>query len=183
MNPIMTRLALDHNRLAKLLDLFDHLLDRFHEGEEPDYELMSEMLGYMESYQDTIHHPTEDLIFRRALDKGAQRRDVFDVLRHQHDRLPQLNKRFRQSLEGIVHEAVLPRGEVEAQGRELVNTLREHMTLEDREAFPIAQSRLDAADWEAVEALAPSADDPLFGVPDPQRFRSLFQRLSAQTQD
>ena len=183
MNPIMTRLALDHNRLAKLLDLFDHLLDRFHEGEEPDYELMSEMLGYMESYQDTIHHPTEDLIFRRALDKGAQRRDVFDVLRHQHDRLPQLNKRFRQSLEGIVHEAVLPRGEVEAQGRELVNTLREHMTLEDREAFPIAQSRLDAADWAAVEALAPSADDPLFGVPDPQRFRSLFQRLSAQTQD
>lgn len=183
MNPIMTRLALDHTRLAQLLDLFDHLLDRFHDGEEPDYELMSEMLGYMEGYQDTIHHPTEDLIFRRALDKGAQRRDIFDVLRHQHDRLPQLNKRFRQSLEGIVHEAVLPREEVEAQGRELVATLRQHMALEDQEAFPIAEERLDEADWEALEALAPSADDPLFGVTDPQRYRSLFQRLSAQTQD
>ena len=183
MHAIMTRLTLDHRRLAQLLDLFDHLLDRFHEGQEPDYELMSEMLEYMDSYQDTIHHPTEDLIFRRALDKGVQRRDVFDVLRHQHDRLPQLHKRFRQSLEGIVHEAVLPREEVEAQGRELVGTLREHMTMEDREAFPIALERLDQADWEAVEALAPSADDPLFGVPDPQRFRSLFQRLFAQTQD
>ena len=52
-----------------------------------------------------------------------------------------------------------------------------------REAFPIPQARLNEADWEAVEALAPSADDPCFGVADPQRFRSLFQRLSAETQD
>lgn len=183
MNPIMARLALDHARLAQLLDLFDHLLDLFHQGEEPDYELMSEMLEYMESYQDTIHHPTEDLIFRRVLDQGTQRRDVFDVLRHQHDRLPQLNRRFRQSLEGIVHEAVLPREEVEAQGRELVTTLREHMALEDQEAFPIALERLGEADWDAVQALAPNVDDPLFGAPDPERFRSLFQRLSAQARD
>jgi hemerythrin-like domain-containing protein len=180
MNPIMNRLSLDHKRLAQLLKLFDHLLDRFHEGEEPDYELMSEMLEYMESYQDTIHHPTEELIFRRALDRGVQRHDVFDVLTNQHDLLPQLNRRFRQSLEGIVHEVVLPREEVEAQGRELVNTLRQHLTLEDREAFPIAMACLDASDWEAVEAQAPSAEDPLFGVPDPVRFRSLFQRLCAQ---
>jgi hemerythrin-like domain-containing protein len=96
--------------------------------------------------------------------------------------LPQLNRRFRQSLEGIVHEAVLPREEVEAQGRELVTTLREHMSLEDGEAFPIARERLDESDWEEVEALAPSAEDPLFGTPDPQRFRALFQRLSAQAQ-
>lgn len=183
MNPTMTRLALDHTRLVQLLDLFEQLLDRFHTGQEPDYDLMSEMLEYMESYQDSVHHPTEDLIFRRVLDKGVQRHDVFDVLRHQHDRLPQLNKRFRQSLDGIVHEAVLPREEVEAQGRELLGTLREHMALEDREAFPIALERLDEADWDAVEALSPNADDPVFGVPDPLRFRALFQRLVAHAQE
>jgi hemerythrin-like domain-containing protein len=182
MNPIMTRLGQDHARLARLLDLFDHLLDRFHDGEEPDYELMSEMLEYMESYQDTIHHPTEELIFRRVLDRGGQRQEVFDVLRHQHERLPELNRRFRQSLEGIVNGEVLEREEVETQGRQLVATLRQHMALEDGEAFPIAESRLHASDWDAVEALAPSADDPLFGSPDPQRFRSLFQRLSNQAQ-
>ena len=55
-------------------------------------------------------------------------------------------------------------------------------TLEDREAFPIARERLDDADWEAVEALAPKADDPVFGTPDPQRFRSLFKHLAEQAQ-
>lgn len=181
MNPIMTQLALDHTRITRLLDLFDQLLDRFHEGEEPEYELMSEMLAYMESYQDVIHHPTEELIFRHVVDRGV-RHEVFGVLSRQHDQLPQLNKRFRESLEGIVQEAVLTREEVEAHGRELVATLRQHIALEDGEAFPIAEAQLDETAWETIEALAPSAEDPLFGTPDPVRFRALVARLTAQAQ-
>lgn len=180
MHPVMTRLNQDHIRLASLLDLLAALLDRFHACEEPDYELISEMLEYLESYSDTIHHPTEDLIYRRAMDKGLQNRDVFEVLMRQHGVLNQLNKRFRRSLEGIVNEEVLRRDEVETQGRELVNTLREHQALEDAEAFPIALERLDEADWDAVDALAPRADDPVFGTPDPHRFRALFQHLTHQ---
>jgi len=182
MNPIMTRLEQDHARLARLLDLFDRLLDGFHEGRETDYELMCEMLEYMADYEDQIHHPTEDLIFRRALERGIQRRDVFEVLMRQHELVAQLNKRFRQSLDAIVHEEVLLRGEVEAQGRELVNTLRGHMTLEDREAFPIVLEGLHQTDWDAVEARAPKGDDPVFVSPDPQRFRALFLQLSKQVQ-
>lgn len=182
MNPVMTRLAQDHASLARLLDLLDDLLDRFHEGSEPDYDLIGEMLEYMVSYADGVHHPTEDLIFRRVMEKGYEQRDIFDVLMRQHVVLGQMNRRFRQSLDGIVHEEVLPRAEVEAQGRELVKTLREHMELEDGEAFPIALARLAEADWEAVDALAPRADDPVFGTPDPQRFRSLFKHLAEQAQ-
>lgn len=182
MNPVMTRLAQDHARLARLLDLFDALLDRFHDGQEPDYDLMCEMLEYMSDYADNIHHPTEDLIFRRAMDRGVQRREVFEVLMRQHEQLAQLNKRFRQSLDGVVHEEVVLREDVETRGRELVSTLREHMRLEDREAFPIALERLDDSDWDAVEAVAPSAEDPVFANPDPQRFRALYQFLSRQAQ-
>lgn len=183
MHPLMLRLDQDHFRLARLLDLLQALLDRFHEGDEPDYDLLCDLLGYMDSYSDTIHHPTEDLIFRRVLDRGTARRDVFDVLMHQHGVVVQLNKRFRGSLEGIFHEEVVRRDEVEAQGRELVTLLREHLVLEDAEAFPIALERLDATDWESVERMAPRADDPLFGIPDPQRFRSLYRHLFAQAQD
>jgi len=178
----MTRLDQDHVRLARLLDLLDGLLDRFHEGDEPDYDLIAEMLEYMVSYADGIHHPTEDLIFRRVLDKGAEQRDVFEVLMHQHAVVGQMNRRFCQTLDGIVHEEVVRRDEVETQGRELVATMREHLALEDREAFPIARARLDQTDWDAVEAIAPRADDPLFGTPDPLRFRALFQHLAQQVQ-
>lgn len=183
MQPLMTRLGQDHARLAKLLDLFEDLLNRFHGGAEPDYDLMCEMLEYMDDYSDTVHHPTEDLIFQRALERGAERRDVFDVLMRQHGLLGQLSKRFRQSLDGIIHEEVLLREDVEAHGRELIGTLRAHMHLEDEEAFPIAIAHLSAEDWTELEASAPSTDDPVFGTPDPMRYRALYARLSAQAKD
>jgi hemerythrin-like domain-containing protein len=183
MHPLMQRLAQDHLRLTQLLDLFHSLLERFHAGQEPDYELFCQMLEYMDSYADTIHHPTEDLIFRRTLEKGAEKRDVFDVLMRQHGVVIQMNKRFRRSLDGIVHEEVLRRDEVEAHGREFVATMREHLRLEDTEAFPIACNWLDPADWDALQGLAPRADDPIFGSPDPQRYRALFKHLCAQAQD
>jgi hemerythrin-like domain-containing protein len=178
----MTRLGQDHARLARLLDLFEELLDRFHEGAEPDYELMSEMLEYMDSYSDIVHHPTEDLIFQRILDKGSERHDVFEVLMRQHRVLGQLNKRFRQSLDGILHEEVLLREDVEAHGRELISTLRSHMRLEDEEAFPIALARLSAGDWTELEVMAPTVEDPLFGNPDPLRYRALYAQLAAQAE-
>lgn len=183
MNPVMTRLAQDHVRLARLLDLFEELLNRFHEGAEPDYELMCEMLEYMDNYSDIVHHPTEDLIFQRVLANGTERRDVFDVLMRQHKALGHLSKRFRQSLDGILHEEVLLREDVEGHGRELIGTLRAHKRLEDEEAFPIAMERLSEEDWAEVEARAPNLEDPLFGNPDPLRYRSLYLRLSAQAED
>lgn len=183
MHSLMQRLGQDHARLTRLLDLLSALLDRFRDGQEPDYDLFCEMLEYMDSYADSIHHPTEDLIFRRALERGAEKRDVFEVLMRQHSVVIQMNKRFRRSLDGIAHEEVLRRDEVEAQGRDLVTTLRAHLELEDAEAFPIAIARLHPADWDEVQAQAPRADDPVFGTPDPQRFRALFKHLSEQAQD
>ncbi|SDW78618.1 hemerythrin domain-containing protein [Thiocapsa roseopersicina] len=183
MHPVMTRLAEDHVRLARLLDLFEDLLNRFHEGAEPDYELMSEMLEYMDNYSDIVHHPTEDIIFERVLDKGTERRDVFDVLMRQHKVLGQLSKRFRQSLDGILHEEVLLREDVEAHGRELIGTLRAHKRLEDEEAFPIALERLSEEDWAQIDAQAPNLEDPLFGTLDPLRYQALYARLSAESRN
>jgi hemerythrin-like domain-containing protein len=183
MHPVMTRLAQDHARLARLLDLFEDLLDRFHDGAEPDYDLMCEMLEYMDSYSDTVHHPTEDIIFEHALARGAERHDVFDVLMRQHAVVGQLSKRFRQSLDGILHEEVLLREDVEAHGRELIATLRAHMRLEDEEAFPIAVAHLSADDWAKIEASVPLLDDPVFGRPDPTRYRALYSRLVDQAHD
>jgi hemerythrin-like domain-containing protein len=179
---LLDRLNQDHRHLARLLVLLKELLDRFHEGSEPDYELMCEMLEYMECYADQVHHPTEELIFQRMLGYGAEKKQVLDILTHQHALLSRMNKRFRQSLEGIVHEEVLLRQDVEHQGRELVDTLWEHLKLEEAEAFPYALERLSAADWEELTDAAPKFNDPVFGDYDPARFRTLFQHLMEQTQ-
>lgn len=180
MSQLLDRLTKDHRHLTRLLDLLDTLLDHFHAGHEPDYELMCEMLEYLDSYADQVHHPTEEVIFERLLALGQEKRRAIDMLSHQHSLLSQLNKRFRQSLDGIVHGDVLLREEVEQQGRELVSTLRNHADLEEAEVFPFARERLSEDDWRAIEAAVPKIHDPIFGDPDPARFRALFQHLMAQ---
>lgn len=181
MHPVMKRLMQDHARQTQLLDLFDSLLDRFREGAEPDYDLMNEMLEYLDSYASLVHHPTEDLIFRRILDQALDPPESVALLLRQHPGLIQICKRFRQSLNDILHEEVLLRETVEADGRELLANLRAHMLLEDREAYPLAQRILAEADWAAIAAQMPKAEDPLFGTPDPLRFRTLYRYLSAPT--
>ncbi len=180
MNPLMTRLGEEHKRLAKLLNLFEKLLNGFNAGAEPDYDLMDEMLTYMDSYADVVHHPTEDLVFQRVLEKIGPGQEAFEILMRQHTVVSALSRRFRDSLEAILNEEVLLRDEVEIQGREMIAALRDHMRLEDNEAFPLALEILSEEDWAEIAAQAPSADDPLFGAPDPVRFRSLYQWLCAE---
>jgi hemerythrin-like domain-containing protein len=182
MTQLLERLQQDHRHLSRLLNLLDDLLDRFHEGNEPDFELICEMLEYMDCYADKVHHPSEELIFDRLRGRSNESYPTLDVLTRQHELLGQMNKRFRQSLDGIVHEEVLRREDVEVQGRELVQTLREHLSLEEAEAFPLALERLSESDWEELVAEAPTVDDPVFGAEDPVRFRALFQHLMAQAQ-
>jgi hemerythrin-like domain-containing protein len=176
---LLDRLNLDHKHLARVLDLLDKLLDQFHDGREPDYELICEMLEYMESYEDQVHHPSEDLIFERMQARGKHH-PVLEVLMNQHRLLPELTRSFRRSLEGIVHEEVMRRDQVEAQGRELVRTMRNHLDMEESEAFPLAREALTEQDWQDLDAQASEVVDPVFGNRDPARFRSLYQYLMRQ---
>jgi len=74
----------------------------------------------------------------------------------------------------------LRRDQVESQGRELVDTLRRHMVLEDTAAFPLVLRYLSPDDWEELAEAAPDANDPVFGTPDPARFRALYHHLMTQ---
>jgi hemerythrin-like domain-containing protein len=180
MNALLDRLAEDHRRLTHLMTLLEGLLDRFCAGDEPDYELMCELMEYMIDYADQVHHPSEDLIFERLLARPGQGHDVLRRLMLQHEALGQLNRRFKESLEGIVHEEVLPRDEVEIQGRQLLAALRDHMRLEDEEAFPLAAEQLNDDEWAEILAQAPNVEDPVFGQADPERFRALYGQLQAE---
>lgn len=178
MNELMTRLGKDHRNLTRLLSLFDDILDRFDGGEEPDYDIMEDMLAYMESYADRIHHPAEDLIFKRLMEHSGDGRQLLELLIQQHKTLGEMNKRFRDTLDGIVHGEVIPRDQLSRQGREYCALLRTHMLREDNEAFELARAHLAEDDWKELLAAAPDCNDPLFEHPDPERFNALFRYLS-----
>lgn len=180
MHALLRRLKNDHRNVSRLMDVLEKQLDDFHEGNEHDIDLMCELVEYVASYEDQVHHPTEDIVFARLKELTDEKRVAIETLEEQHQILGEMTHKFAQSLDAIMHGDVILRHDVESAGRAMIKTLRYHLDLEEGEVFPLADSKLSEADWEAAAAEAPKVNDPVFGDPDPARFRSIYMHLSEE---
>ncbi|WP_260294784.1 hemerythrin domain-containing protein [Sedimenticola hydrogenitrophicus] len=178
MHYLLEKLQKDHRNLEKILDLLTSQLDHFLAGRESDFDLKIELLEYMEAYADQGHHPLENVMFSAAKSRVADRADLMDRLIQQHQELAQLTRTFRNSLENIYQGGVMPRDELEVQGREFIALQRQHIDLEEQEAFPLLDEMLEEQDWAGIIDQSPSHADPVFDKPDKIRFQTLFDYLS-----
>jgi hemerythrin-like domain-containing protein len=91
-----------------------------------------------------------------------------------------MTRNFRQAVEGVVNGEVQRRDQVEAYGREMIATLRAHLDLEEREAFPLARQVLTEEDWAAIKAEVARTIDSRLSETDLQRIRAIVQHLTSQ---
>lgn len=178
MHYLMEKLQKDHRNLEKILDLLTTQLDNFLAGRESDFDLKIELLEYMEAYADQGHHPLENVMFAVAKPRVGDRAELMDRLMQQHQELAQLTRTFRHSLENIYQGGVMQRDELEVQGREFIALQRQHIALEEQEAFPLLEDALREEDWTEIIGQSPSHADPVFDKPDTIRFQTLFDYLS-----
>ncbi|WP_321528591.1 hemerythrin domain-containing protein [Sedimenticola selenatireducens] len=178
MHYLLEKLQKDHRNLERILDLLTSQLDQFLAGRESDFDLKIELLEYMEAYADQGHHPLENVMFSVAKPLVDEQADLLDRLMQQHQELAQLTRTFRYSLENIYQGGVMPRDELEVQGREFIALQRQHIALEEQEAFPLLDSVLREQDWASIIEQSPNHDDPVFDKPDKIRFQTLFEYLS-----
>ena len=47
----------DHRNMATMLDLLNRQIGHIRDGERPDYELIHDVMRYMTTYSDAVHHP------------------------------------------------------------------------------------------------------------------------------
>lgn len=183
MHYLLEKLQKDHRNLERILDLLTSQLDHFLAGRESDFDLKIELLEYMEAYADQGHHPLENVMFEVAKPRVGEKVDLMERLIQQHQELAQLTRTFRHSLENIYQGGVMPRDELEVQGREFIALQRQHIALEEQDAFPVLDSVLQEQDWAAITEQSPNQDDPVFDKPDKIRFQILFEYLSKAEQE
>lgn len=159
--------------MAKLLEALDRQVAVFARNQTPDYEIIRGVVDYFLGYPDLCHHPREDRIARKLIEKRAVDGSAAETLLAQHEELGQLSRRFAKLVESVVREAELPRGEFLRAAREFIDTQRHHMEMEDKHFFPSAEALLDDEDWRALDAEDSKQPDPLFGNAEEQRFKAL----------
>jgi hemerythrin-like domain-containing protein len=173
----------DHANFARLLDLLDRQLAAFHEGEQPDYTLILDVVSYLRHYPDRFHHPREDVAFARLIDREPTMQLPIARLLQEHRVIAAAGEDLLALLQAIVEGAVLERSAVEAAAAMYLVYYRHHVAAEEQHVIPRAAQLLTPADWAAVAAAVPAAPDPLFGDDFEARYRELRRQIALEAQD
>jgi hemerythrin-like domain-containing protein len=176
MSRVMEQLRTDHVNIARLISLLDLQMGEFDRAGAPDFELMTDILDYALNYPELCHHPTEDLVYQRLMERDPASSAVVLDLLEEHRKLTLITKEFADLLARVVLDGEVPRERLGALGREFVATNRRHIEREETIVFPLAEKALTDQDWAEIDA-AISADDPLFGAEVADQFRALYQSI------
>lgn len=144
-------------------------------GREPDWELFTLILDYIEGFSDRFHHPKEDHHLFTAVRRRTREADeVLDVLERDHARGDELLRELRYLLSRCRVGGAAAVDAFAATAEEYVDFHWRHMRLEEDVVMPLAERRLTAADWEPIDAAFRENEDPLFGARPREEFRRLF---------
>ncbi len=166
----------EHLNFDRLLDLLEKQVAAFHVGGQPDYDLMRDVVYYLRHYADQVHHPQEDAVFARLLERDPAMRPQIDRLLQEHRVIVAAGETLLKHLDEVVAEALVPRSIVETAAATYLVFYRQHLAAEDNEVIPRAAQLLRPRDWAAVAAV-PTRPDPLFGEDVEERFRNLRRQI------
>lgn len=181
MAEILERLREDHRNMRRLLKLFEGQVATLRNGEAADLDLMTQAIDYCLTYPDLYHHPKEDQLYRRLVEKGISQYQVSDMEKA-HEDLAGLTRRLAAALDEVVKAPDRDREEVAELAQSFLDGYRLHMEAEDMTFFPLAEERFEAADWQAIEQELARMNDPLFSERSAEAYRRLNRNLTEMDQ-
>ena len=170
----------EHANVRRLLDILQKQLDTFHEGGQPNYELMLDIVTYLHHFSDRFHHPREDLAFARLARHDPKMRIALNRLRQEHRVIAAAGEDLRRDLTEVIAGTLVARASVEAAAAVFLVYYRHHIAFEDQEVLPRAAELLTAEDWAAVAAVVPHGTDPLFGKRGGEGYRELRHHIAVE---
>ena len=179
MAALLDSLRDDHRNMTGLLDLLEDEVKILRDGGAPDLDLMVLALDYCLTYPDLYHHPKEDQVYRRLVEKGISQFQVSDLVKT-HEDLAGLTRRLAAALDELIKAPGDPRDEVVELAVTFLDAYRRHMEAEDMVFFPLAEERLKPADWASIESEMARVNDPLFGERAAAAYRRLNRDLIAR---
>ncbi|MRR49315.1 MAG: ATP-binding cassette domain-containing protein [Rhodocyclaceae bacterium] len=169
----------DHRALWRLTTALDALnADMRRHGASTSLATMNQMLDYVETYVDKVHHPKEDqFLFPKVM---LRRPDVIPAIKKlqiQHEEGPRYLASIRRKGEDIQAGRDTNEQAFFADIDRFITLLRDHIHVEERDVMTAARDSLTAEDWLEIDAPFLSNDDPLFGKNARAEFAELRSRL------
>ena len=163
--------------MALVLKVLERTVETAATGEDPDFELIDEIMRYMTVYPDAVHHPKEDIVYDELRKQRPDLADGLDDVPKDHTQIAQLGSKLRDDVEAIVAGAAVRREQFITDALMYVGRLRNHMNWEEEDLF----SRVDTMIGEDPHAVDVGdflhIKDPVFELEVEAGFRRLISSL------
>jgi len=144
---------------------------------KPDFRVFQAMIHYIDEFPEQLHHPKEDqFLFPALVNRAPEAKKVVESLKAEHREGARLVRELERAL--VFFEDSWPAGAAEFlhTADAYADFHWRHMRTEELEILPLAEKRLTAQDWAAIDEAFDANQDPVAGVKE-KDFQALFSRI------
>ena len=174
---ILEQLHQDHINLSRLLEVLEMKIQKLKEGDSPNFQLLSELVEYIGNYADQSHHPREDHMYHYFELRDTNLDKDLKACEAQHVDLKQLSREVTETVDAVMHDAVIPMAEFIQRLENFVQRERAHINFEEQAIFPKINAISTADDWKELEKNLPQHEDPLFGEKQGENYREIYKAM------
>ncbi|MDH5480037.1 MAG: hemerythrin domain-containing protein [Nitrosomonas sp.] len=179
MHKIQRQLHVDHHHLQRLLNCLTTEIDcyDFDSKRAADLAVILSALDYVDTYPDKWHHPSEDIIFDRLLEKDVKESKLIEQLKQEHKEIILETGKIHQLFDMVANDCIVPADELLGGARHFITLQRKHLEKENEFVYPLMDVLFDAEEWKAIESEIKIQDDPLFKKQSKKEFEHLYQYI------
>ncbi len=153
----------DHKTLGKVIEALEMRLPQISKRDPDTLDLLANLIDYIAEYPDRVHHPREDRIIERLIDKGLtpSERIIVELTVAQHAELGAATTRMEVDIDALLSRQRDAGVQLDQDAKIYLAMQKEHMRREEQQLFPMAVRLFTPADWREIEAGEPEVPDPL----------------------
>ena len=167
----------EHRALAAMLNGLRAIAAGIESGRlQPDYDLLADMIRYIDEVPEKLHHPKENqYLFARLRPRCPEALAIIEALEAEHAQGDARIAALRAALASYRQAGAAGFAAFHEQLTHYIELEWQHMNTEEHAVFPLARKHLTEEDWAAIDAAFLANDNPWQGAAG--EYQALFSKI------
>lgn len=152
MHDALTEIRHEHSQMAELLAILEREVLKLKEGAHADFFLIDELIGFFETFPESVHHHKEDVIYRALAPKLVAAAYALPDLEAEHAELEKLANDAADCIRAVENDEEVSRETLYQTVKAYIDRTRQHMQAEESRFLPAADKHLTDGEWSEIEA-------------------------------
>lgn len=161
-NAILQKLNADHKNIAKVMYCLRAQIKGYDDPDvEPSISQIMDILDYITTVPERWHHPIEDIVFNRLLEKDPPHPEQIRAVLREHEDLERLTLELKTAFERVAMDIAVPVAHLYRTTTIYLSRQMLHLDAEESVLFPMSEEYLEESDWADIEEAAQGIIDAM----------------------